>query len=175
MISRLLSALILGAALFSSQPAAAVEPNEILADPALEHRAREVGKALRCVVCQNQAIDDSNSELARDMRILVRERIVAGESDQEIIEYMVSRYGDYVLLDPPFKGTTYVLWFGPALIVLIGVVSVVMFYRRRQDAAPATAGGAQAETVAEEPEATPAPLSAEEKKRLDALMKESGE
>ncbi|MFC1673702.1 cytochrome c-type biogenesis protein, partial [Pseudomonadota bacterium] len=103
--------------------AAAVEPNEILKDPALETRAREVGKGLRCVVCQNQSIDDSNAELARDMRVLVRDRIVAGDSNEEVMAYMVDRYGDFVLLDPPFKASTYVLWIGPAIIAALGLLA----------------------------------------------------
>lgn len=148
-------------ALVLALPAAAVEPNEILPDPGLEKRAREVGQALRCVVCQNQSIDDSNAELARDMRVLVRERILKGESDREILDYMVSRYGDFVLLDPPFKGTTYVLWFGPAAIAVLGLVALAGFYRRRKAAAGE-------ETTPEEPP----PLTEAEKKRLARLLDE---
>ena len=155
---------LLLAVLLWAPAAQAVEPSEILKDPALEHRAREVGKALRCVVCQNQSIDDSNAELARDMRILVRERIVKGDSDQEILDYMVSRYGDFVLLDPPFKGTTYVLWIGPAIIAVLAILALVAYYRRREDA-----------TADETPPEEPAPLSAEERKRLESLLgKEDG-
>lgn len=139
--------------------ALAVEPDEILTDPALEARAREVGKQLRCVVCQNQSIDDSNAELARDMRVLVRERILKGDSDREILDYMVSRYGDFVLLDPPFKGTTYVLWFGPAAIAVLGVAALAGFYRRRK----ATAGE-------DLPPDEPPPLTEAEKKRLAKLL-----
>ena len=113
-------------------PVFAVQPNEVLDDPVLEKRAREIGKNLRCVVCQNQAIDDSNSDLAGDMRVLVRKRLLAGAADDEVIDYMVSRYGDYVLLQPPMKGTTYVLWFGPAAIGAIGVFALVVFFRRRR-------------------------------------------
>lgn len=109
----------------------AVEPDEILADPALEARAREIGKELRCLVCQNQSIDDSDAELARDLRVLVRERLTAGDDDQEVIGYVVSRYGDFVLLKPPFKMSTYALWLGPGVIAGIAVIAVIAFYRRR--------------------------------------------
>lgn len=143
----------------------AVEPDEILKDPALEARAREVGKQLRCVVCQNQSIDDSNADLARDMRILVRERIQAGDSNTEVIAYMVDRYGDFVLLNPPFKASTYVLWIGPGAIAVLGVIGVLAFFRRRQSAA-ADAG----ETAA--PEAKASPLSDDERRRLDDLLKD---
>lgn len=139
----------------------ATEPSEVLSDPALEARAREVGKDLRCVVCQNQAIDDSNAELAGDMRVLVRDRILAGDSNDEVIAYMVDRYGDYVLLDPPFKASTYVLWVGPPVIGALGLLWVVSFYRRR------TAPG---ETAQVAPQTTP--LSDEERKRLAALLKD---
>ena len=144
-------------ALLTAAPAHAVQPDEILADPVLEARARDVGRHLRCVVCQNQSIDDSNSDLARDMRILVRKRLTAGASDAEVIDYMVSRYGDYVLLDPPFKATTYVLWLAPAAIGLIGLASIALYYRRRR---------------AEAAVAPVAALSAEEEKRVKALLGE---
>ncbi|MBL6932055.1 MAG: cytochrome c-type biogenesis protein CcmH [Rhodospirillales bacterium] len=146
----------------SLSPAMAVEPSEVLADPALEQRAREVSVGLRCVVCQNQSIDDSNAELARDMRVLVRERIVAGDSNQQVLDYMVSRYGDFVLLKPPLKQATYVLWFGPPVIVGIGVLVLIVFYRRRDSAG--------VEVV----EAVPAALNEKERRRLDALMKDDG-
>lgn len=108
----------------------AVEPGEMLADPVAEKRARAISQELRCVVCQNQSIDESNAELARDLRVLVRERIRAGDSDQEVIAYVVSRYGDFVLLRPPVMGSTYVLWFGPALIMLAGLAGVIIYFRR---------------------------------------------
>ena len=112
--------LLLAAALCLSGAAFAVEPQEILKDPALESRAREVSKGLRCVVCQNETIDESHAEIAHDMRVLVRERITAGDSNQQIIDYMVSRYGDYVRLSPRFMTGTLVLWLGPFVILLIG-------------------------------------------------------
>ena len=117
-------------------PAAAVEPDEILDDPVLERRARDISKNLRCLVCQNQSIDDSNADLARDLRIVVRERLVMGDSDNAVIRYIVARYGDYVLLDPPFKGSTYVLWIGPGVIFACGALAVVLFFRRRRSLAP---------------------------------------
>jgi len=124
-------------ALLLAGSAFAVEPQEMLKDPALEARAREVSKHLRCVQCQNETIDDSNAEIARDMRVLVRERIMAGDSNQQIIDYMVSRYGDYVLLLPRFMPSTLVLWFGPLAILLLGGLVVAARLRQRtQGAAP---------------------------------------
>lgn len=94
----------------------AVEPDEVLADPALEARAREISMNLRCVVCQSQNIDDSNAPLAKDMRLIVRERLMAGDADEEVYQYLVSRYGDYVLMKPPVQGNTIVLWAAPIAI-----------------------------------------------------------
>ena len=126
-------------ALFATVPVGAVEPNEILADPVLEARARVLGKQLRCLVCQNQSIDDSSAPLARDLRVLVRERLLKGDSNDQVLAFMVARFGDFVLLKPPVKPITYVLWFGPAAIFVIGLIAVLMFYRRRQNVAPAPA------------------------------------
>lgn len=108
----------------------AVNPDEILDDPVLEERAREISKGLRCLVCQNQSIDDSDAGLAKDLRVLVRERLVAGDDNDQVINYVVSRYGDFVLLKPPFKLATLVLWVGPLLLVLIGLSSFWWFFRR---------------------------------------------
>jgi len=138
--------------------AGAVEPDEVLGDPLLESRAREVSKGLRCLVCQNQSIDDSDAELARDLRVLVRERLTAGDSNQQVIDYVVSRYGDFVLLAPPFKASTYALWLGPAVLVIAGVIAVVVFYRRR--GAASVAAGA------------PPPLSEADKRRLAGLLED---
>ncbi len=110
----------------------AVNPGEILKDPVLEKRARAISKGLRCVVCQNQSIDDSDAQLARDLRVLVREKLVAGDSDQVVVDYVVSRYGDFVLLRPPVKAVTLVLWFGPVVIALIGAMGLVLFFRRQK-------------------------------------------
>mgnify|MGYP000203402698 FL=1 len=99
----------------------AVEPDEMLTNPVLEQRAREISKDLRCVVCQNQDIDSSNAGVARDLRLLVRERLVAGDTDTQVIEYIRARYGDYVLLKPPLELATYALWFAPIAFILIGI------------------------------------------------------
>ena len=118
--------------LFFPLAALAVDPGEILKDPNLERRARSISKGLRCVVCQNQSIDDSDAQLARDLRILVRNRIVAGDSDTAVIDYVVSRYGDFVLLKPPVKGVTLVLWFGPIFFILAGLIGLILFFRRHR-------------------------------------------
>lgn len=115
----------------------AVEPDEILQDPVLEQRAREISKELRCVVCQNQDIDSSNAGVARDLRILVRERLVAGDSDEEVIDYVHARYGDYVLMRPPFNLSTAALWFAPFVLALTALLigwSVLSASRRRKTA-----------------------------------------
>jgi cytochrome c-type biogenesis protein CcmH len=121
---------LLLAVLCFSGLAAAVEPQEMLKDPALEARAREVSKLLRCVQCQNETIDDSHAEIARDMRVLVRERITAGDSNQQILDYMTSRYGDYVRLRPRFMASTLVLWIGPFIILIFGGFVVASRFRQ---------------------------------------------
>lgn len=143
--------------LLLSAPASAVDPHEILKDPALEARARVVGKDLRCLVCQNQSIDDSDADLARDLRVLVRERIVAGDSNEEVIDYVVSRYGDFVLLNPPFKPLTYALWIGPGIVLIGGFVLVFFVFRNRR---ASTAGVAAA------------PLDEKEQTRLREILDE---
>jgi cytochrome c-type biogenesis protein CcmH len=148
-------ALFLSLLLLFAFPALAVEPSEVLSDPALEARARTIGQALRCVVCQNQSIDDSAAEVAHDMRRAVRERLTAGDSNDQVFAFMVARYGDYVLLKPPFKTGTLVLWLGAPLLLLIGGGALLLAARRRQRA------GLTA----------PPPLSDEERRRLDALLK----
>jgi len=105
-------------------------------DPQLEARAQEVFLTLRCLVCQNQSIADSDAELARDLRKIVRERIEAGDSDAQVRAYLVDRYGDWVLLEPPVKNTTALLWFGPLVILLIGGIGVIIAMRRRRQAPP---------------------------------------
>ncbi|MGF7174440.1 cytochrome c-type biogenesis protein [Azospirillum doebereinerae] len=150
-------ALLLAAFLaVSALPALAVQPDEVLRDPALESRAREISKELRCLVCQNQSIDDSNAPLARDLRVLVRERLTAGDSDTGVLAYVTDRYGDYVLLRPPFKATTLLLWVGPFAILLLGGIATALFLRGRRGVA------AGADT---------APLSEDERRRLDALLR----
>jgi cytochrome c-type biogenesis protein CcmH len=110
-------------------PASAVEPDEILTDPALESRARALSAGFRCLVCQNQSIDDSDAPLARDLRLLIRERIQSGDTDNEVRNYVVSRYGDFVLLRPPFGSRTLILWLSPFLLLLAAVL--FMLFRRR--------------------------------------------
>ncbi len=123
--------------LFVLAPAGAVEPDEVLDDPVLEERARNLSQNLRCLVCQNQSIDDSNADLARDLRIIVRQRLVAGDSDDEVIQYLVDRYGEYVLLRPPVRGSTYLLWFGPFALLLVGAGALLFLARRRRTATAA--------------------------------------
>ncbi|EJB03563.1 uncharacterized protein involved in biosynthesis of c-type cytochromes [Rhizobium leguminosarum bv. trifolii WSM597] len=128
MMRRLLLAFVL---MLSAAPAFAVNPDEVLADPALEARARALSAELRCMVCQNQSIDDSNADLAKDLRLLVRERITDGDSDEAVLNYIVSRYGEFVLLKPRFSMKTGLLWGAPALLVLAGGLSLLVFARKR--------------------------------------------
>jgi cytochrome c-type biogenesis protein CcmH len=142
---------LLAALLFAcAQAAWAVTPDEMLADPKLEARARSIGKELRCLQCQNESIDESNAPLAHDLRVLVRQRLVKGDSDAAVKQYVVARYGTYVLLKPPFEAETYALWFGPLLLLAAGGAAVFLFYRRRS--------------------ASPAPLNDEERRRLATLQ-----
>ena len=152
---RWLSAFALALAL--AAPAWAVQPGEELADPALEARARNLGREIRCLVCQNQSIDDSEADLARDLRLILRERIAAGDTDAEVKDFLVARYGDFVLLDPPVKPTTWLLWFGPAAILLIALGGAWLYLRRRPALAEA------------------APLDPAERAALDRLLEREGE
>jgi len=127
----------------------AVQPNEILSDPALEARARALSAELRCLVCQNESIDESHADLARDLRLLIRERIVQGQSNAEIRAFLVSRYGDFILLNPPFKPTTWLLWLSPVMILLLGGWAIMQAAGRRP--------------------VPPDPLTAEEERQLEAL------
>jgi cytochrome c-type biogenesis protein CcmH len=136
----------------AAAPVAAVEPDEVLDDPVLEARARDLSRILRCPVCQNESIDSSNADLARDLRVLVRERLVAGDSDQQVLDFLVARYGDYILLKPPLRPRTYLLWFGPVIVLLLGVGVVLRLGTRRRSAE------------------APAPLTTDERTRLDRLM-----
>jgi len=147
-MTRLLLALALAVCVLSPAPGHAVDPREMLEDPALEARARDLSKGLRCVVCQNQSIDDSDATLARDLRVLVRERLKAGDSDKQVIDYVVSRYGDFVLLKPPFKVSTLVLWLGPLLIVMLAIGGA-FFYFRRHRAAPETPAAQPAQALSD--------------------------
>ena len=150
----LLAALLLSF-VFSSGAAALVDPSERLADPAQEERAREISKNLRCLVCQNQSIDDSDAELAGDLRRVVRERIAAGDSDEEVYDYVVDRYGEFVLMTPPFEPATWALWLGPVFFVLAGAGIASLVLRRH--------GGRAAEQG----------LSREEAARVAVLMKDN--
>lgn len=151
MIRRLVFVLVM---LLSASPVFAVNPDEVLADPALEARARALSAQLRCMVCQNQSIDDSNAELAKDLRILVRERITAGDSDDAVIDYVVSRYGEFVLLNPRFETKTWLLWGAPIVLLLAGAAAMIVSARRRTGKATGT------------------PLSDEERARLDSILKD---
>ena len=150
-LSTVLASAALLAAVWSST-AFAIRPDEILADPKLEQRARAIGTELRCLVCQNESIDDSNADLAHDLRVLVRQRLVAGDTDAQVKQYIVARYGNYVLLKPPFTTETYLLWFGP-LILLLGAAGVAAIYMRRPSATGQNA-----------------PLTDDESQRLSALL-----
>jgi len=135
---RLIAVVVL--TLAASPFASAVQPDEILADAALEARARALSKELRCMVCQNQSIDDSDAPLARDLRILVRERLQAGDNDRQVIDFLVARYGEFVLLKPRFSPHTALLWLGPAAILLVGAFGLFVAARRYRSAAgPGTA------------------------------------
>ena len=140
-------------------PALAVEPEEVLDDPVLETEAREISKLLRCLVCQNQSIDDSNAGLARDLRVLVRERLVAGDTREQTLEYIVSRYGDYVLLKPPVKRQTLALWWAPVIFAGLAILAFIVTFTR----------GRTKESVGQAD--TPQALTPEEQKQLKRLMK----
>jgi cytochrome c-type biogenesis protein CcmH len=147
--------LLLAISVLASVPAQAVQPDEVLPDPALEARARAISEGLRCLVCQNQSIDDSNAPLAKDLRLLVRERLKAGDSDQEIVDFIVARYGEFVLLEPRLLPHTVLLWFATPAVFAVALVLIWVGYRRRQAAAQGLV-----------------PLSATEKRRLKRLLDE---
>jgi cytochrome c-type biogenesis protein CcmH len=131
MILRLLLAVV-AIVVIAGPPARAVEPSERLADPTLEARARALSKELRCLVCQNQSIDESNADLAHDLRVLLRQRLAAGDSDQQVLDYLTGRYGVFVLLDPPFEPVTWLLWLTPPALVLGGGGFLLLRARRRR-------------------------------------------
>lgn len=146
--------LVLALLLALGQPALAVQPDEMLPDPAQEARARAISAGLRCLVCRNESIDESNADLARDLRILVRQRITAGDSDEQVVQYLVDRYGEYVLLKPTTGGANLILWIaGPAMLAL-GLGGAFVYLRRRRSA----------------PEPEAAPLSDDEKSRLSEIL-----
>jgi cytochrome c-type biogenesis protein CcmH len=149
-----LGVILLGLICFSSL-AFAVEPKERLADPVLEARARAISAKLRCLICQNESIDESHADLARDLRALVRERLTAGDTDAQAIQAIVDRFGDFVLLDPPVRPATYALWYGPPGLLLLASLTTILWLRRRgQSGEPAV------------------PLSQAEQERIDALLLE---
>ena len=148
------------ALLLPGASALAVEPDEVLQDPELEKRAREISLNLRCVVCQNQSIDDSNAPLAKDLRILVRERLKAGDSNDDVVSFVVARYGEFVLLRPRFALHTLVLWLGPPIVLALALLMVYLSWRKRTALRPA-------QTPARAKE-----LSPEEQKKLDAFLKD---
>lgn len=150
-----LAALLLLVALGGA--ARAVEPSERLANPVLEARARAISEELRCLVCQNESIDDSSADLAHDLRVLLRQRIAAGDTDQQAIDYIVRRYGQFVLLKPRVEPATYVLWFGPPALLALAAAAVLFNLRRRR-----------------RPDAEPAPLDEAERQRLAKLLQEGG-
>jgi len=152
-LRRLRTWLVLALLALTCLPAYAVQPDEVLPDPALEGRARALSRDLRCMVCQNQSIDDSDAPLARDLRLLVRERLKAGDSDSQVINFLVSRYGEFVLLKPRFAAHTALLWAVPALVLIAGAILAAFTFRRR--ALPA---------------APPPGLTAEEAERVQKLL-----
>jgi len=152
-------AMVLAAAIaISVAPVRAVTPSETLDDPALEARARALSAEIRCLVCQNQSIDESDADLAKDLRILIRKHLMAGDDEETIRTYLVERYGEFVLLKPPFRLGTWLLWFGPLVVFLAGAAGLVVFLRGRGAAAP-SGGNA---------------LSAAEESRLEKLLDADG-
>lgn len=135
--------------LFSFPPAHAVEPGEKLQDPALEARARKLSQELRCVVCQNQSIDDSNAPLAHDLRVLVRERLSAGETDRQVLAFIIARYGEFVLLRPPFRAHTLLLWLAPLLLLAGALVFLIRARVPAAGPAPLPLSGAEQQRLAE--------------------------
>jgi cytochrome c-type biogenesis protein CcmH len=150
--------LALVAVIVAGSAALAVEPDEILPDAALEARAREISSGLRCLVCQNQSIDDSNAPLARDLRLLVRERLKAGDSDTQVMRFVEDRYGEFVLLKPPLSWRTIVLWLAPLLALIVAVWMTIGAWRRRQPRAT---------------DATVPPLSPDEENQLRSILAEN--
>ena len=161
-MKRALQGFLLAATLLAALPAFAVQPDEMLADPALEHRARTLSRELRCMVCQNQSIDDSEAPLARDLRLLVRERLEAGDSDAQVLAFLVDRYGQFVLLKPRFGPDTALLWLAPIGVLLAGVCGLVVLIRRRRSDSDSF--------VAQQP-----PLTEAERGRLAELLGDAGE
>jgi cytochrome c-type biogenesis protein CcmH len=150
---RRLALIVLLMSLIAPQIAHAVTPDEILKDPALEARARTLSRELRCMVCQNQSIDDSEAPLAKDLRVLVRERLTSGDTDKQVLDFLVSRYGEFVLLKPPLQLQTLLLWAVSPAALLIGIIAIFIMARRRKAASP-----------------PPPPLSEAEQRKLSTLV-----
>jgi len=157
-LAKAVFASLVAASCLLAAPAFAVQPDEILPDAKLEARARDLSRELRCMVCQNQSIDDSDAPLARDLRLLVRERLTAGDSDQQVLDFLTDRYGQFVLLKPRFGWDTAILWLAPAVVLLLGAAGLVSLMRRRT----------RDPVVAGEP-----PLTEAERTRLAALLKDN--
>ena len=154
-----IGALVMFSALVAAGPLRAVQPDEVLSNPVLEARARTLSKELRCMVCQNQSIDDSEAALARDLRLLVRDRLKAGDSDQQVLDYLVARYGEFVLLRPPLSLHTAILWGVPPAVLLFGAITLALVIRRRKS------GRLAGESAS---------LTAAEEARLAELLRRSG-
>lgn len=154
-MKQVVAAFVLACLALTALPLRAVQPDEILADPTLEARARAISAQLRCLVCRNENIDDSNADLARDLRLLVRERLMAGDSDAEVVAYLVDRYGEYVLLNPTTKGANLILWIAGPSALVVGLIGAGLYMRRRRSA----------------PEVAVQPLSPDEEKRLSEILK----
>ena len=151
---RIFTSVLFAVALLAGPVVHAVQPDEIMSDPGKEARARDLSRELRCMVCQNQSIDDSEAPLARDLRLLVRERIAAGDSDSQVIDFLVARYGEFVLLKPRFERQTLLLWLVTPLLLIGGGAALFLYARRRNNG---------------QPEAAFTPLTADEEARLAAL------
>jgi cytochrome c-type biogenesis protein CcmH len=157
-VRKLIAILFVLTVIFAASAARAVQPDEIMSDPVKESRARDLSRELRCMVCQNQSIDDSDAPLARDLRLLVRERLQAGDSDRQVIDLLVARYGEFVLLKPRFSLRTALLWLGPAIFLVIGALALLVISRRYRVRAVA------------ELAAPPMQLTAAEKARLSEIL-----
>ena len=153
---RVLTSCLVALSLLQALPAHAVQPDEILPDAALEQRARELSRELRCMVCQNQSIDDSDAPLARDLRLLVRERLKEGDSNKQVLDFLTARYGDFVLLKPPLNARTALLWGLPAGVLVAGAIVLLLTVRRRRQGGESAPQGI--------------PLSAAEQARIDRLL-----
>lgn len=152
----MIRALVILVGLLTAMPSHAVQPDEILDDPVLEQRAREISKEVRCLVCRNESIDDSSAGLARDLRLLVRERILAGDTDGEVKRFLVERYGEFVLLNPPFNLGNLVIWLSGPVVLLLGAMGAAVYLRGQR----------------KEPAVPESPLTPEEKAEVERLLRD---